>query len=200
MIAVLTGDIINSRKLNSNEWLPVLKNYFKELAKENIRWEIYRGDSFQLELPVQQALSTAVKLKALIKSKGNIDVRIAIGIGDKNYHAKNVTESNGTAYINSGDAFEKIKNTTLILKSTSHEFDEYFTPILKLLSFVCDNWKPVSAETIFMALKYKDLTQKNLSVKLKRDASTVNKALKRAAYYEIIGILELYSNKVKCMN
>lgn len=201
MVAVITGDIINSRKVSSESWLPKLKEYFASSIVDSDKWEVYRGDSFQLEVSVEKALEVALCIKALIKSNNKIDVRMAIGIGEKDFKGKKITESYGTAYINSGESFERIKNNTLILKSPFSEFDEYFNPILKLLSFISNNWKPVTSETIFYALTHQNLLQKEIAEKLSKDTTTVNKALKRGGYDEIIEIVNLYAKKIQqCLN
>lgn len=196
MIAVLTGDIINSRKVNSEDWLPKLKDYFIKVTNNVEKWEIYRGDSFQLQINVEEALITAICIKALIKTNPKIDVRISIGIGDVSFKGKKVIESYGTAFINSGEAFEKLKNNTLIIKTPFKEIDNYFNPIFKLLSFIIDNWKPVTSETIFYALMNRDLLQKEIAERLEKDKTTVNRALKRGAYEEIIEIIDLFNQKI----
>jgi len=201
MIAVITGDIINSRNVNSEIWLPKLKDYFSQTILDSEKWEIYRGDSFQIEVDIKQALEVAICIKALIKSDNRIDVRMSLGLGEQNFKGGKITESYGTAHINSGESFEKIKNNTLILKSPFQEFDDYFNPILKLLSFVSTNWKPVTSETIFYALTHRDLLQKEIAEKLSKDKTTVNKALKRGGYDEIVDIIDLYSKKIQqCLN
>jgi len=201
MIAVITGDIINSRKVTPEVWLPKLKDYFSRIIEDKEKWEIYRGDSFQLEIDINKALDIAIAIKALIKSNSIVDVRMSIGIGHKDFKGTKITESYGTAYINSGESFEKLKNNTLIIKTPFDEFDEYFNPILKLVSFITDNWKPVTAKTIFYTLNHKDLLQKEIAMRLEKDSTTINKALKRGAYDELIQIINLYSKKIsKCLN
>jgi Trp operon repressor len=197
MIAIITGDIIDSRKVHPEIWLPSLKSYFSALAPDNEKWEIYRGDSFQIEVPAANALEVALSIKALIKSNTIIDVRMAIGIGEKDFNAKKVTESYGTAFINSGEAFEKLKNNTLLLKSPFAHFNEDFNPVLKLLCLIADNWKPATAATIYYKLLHKELMQKEIAEKLSKDSTTINKALKRGGYDEIAEIIHLYSKKIQ---
>ncbi len=198
MIAVITGDIINSRKVGTEEWLPKLEAFLKSTIKKKKSWNIYRGDSFQIEIDdVANALEIVLCIKALIKTNNKIDVRMAIGIGEVDFKGKNVTESNGTAYINSGESFDNIKHNTLVVKSPFQELDEYFNPILKLLSFISNNWKSVTAETIYWALTNKELQQKELAEQIKKDKAAVNRALKRAGYDEIKDVLNLYSSKIK---
>jgi len=195
MIAIITGDIIHSRRVNASDWMPHLKKLLKELATTEENWEIYRGDSFQLAVPVSLALESAFRIKSLIKCNNMIDVRLSIGIGTIDYKGKKITESNGSAFIHSGEAFEKLKNHTLIIKSPEKSFDEYFNPILRLVSFITDQWKPATSETIFYALSHKNLLQKEIAEKLSKDKTTINRALKRGAYDELAEILNLYSQK-----
>ena len=120
MIAIITADIINSRTVVNQEiWIAPLKELLAKYGSTPQKWEIYRGDYFQIEIDEpQEALLLALKIKALIKSipvdkegkKANsIDVRMAIGLGTKEYTADRISESNGTAFINSGEKFEKLK-------------------------------------------------------------------------------------------
>lgn len=201
MIAVITGDIIGSKRVEPEVWQQRLKNYFAKITKDVEKWEIYRGDSFQLEVPLEKALEIALSIKSLIKSNSLIDVRMSIGIGDKTFKGKKVTESSGTAHINSGESFNKLKNNTLIIKSPFTEFDEYFNSLLKLVSFISNSWKPATSETIFYSLTNRDLMQREIAKKLKKDNTTINKALKRGAYEEMIEIIDLFSKKIiQCLN
>ena len=60
MTAVLTGDIINSRKSKTPDWLSSLKETLNKFGQEPKHWEIYRGDSFQLEIDPAKALDAAI--------------------------------------------------------------------------------------------------------------------------------------------
>lgn len=201
MIAVVTGDIIHSRKVNPEIWLPKLKDFLKKNIDDTFSWEIYRGDSFQFEIEVEKALEVVLCIKSLIKSNQLIDVRMSIGIGAKNFQGDSIKESYGTAFINSGESFESLKIYTLNIKSPFDEFDTYFNTLLKLVSFISDNWKPVTSETIHLSLTNRNLLQKEIAEKLNKDATTINKALKRGAYEEILEVINLYKQKIKlCLN
>lgn len=197
MIAVITGDIVNSRSVSPHEWQPQLKSFLGERIDDSSKWEIYRGDSFQIVTTIDTALELVLIIKALIKHISSLDVRMSIGIGEQSYTSDKVTESYGQAFIYSGEAFEELRDKTLHIKTTNKDFDEYFYPILRLVSFIADQWKPATAETVFYALSNKSMLQKEIAVLMKKDSTTINKALKRAAYDEINDVLKLYSNKVK---
>ena len=56
MTSVLTGDIIKSRSItNPDIYLTHLKKALSTLASRSDKWEIYRGDSFQIETPIEKS-------------------------------------------------------------------------------------------------------------------------------------------------
>ena len=92
MISIITGDIVNSRKLSSNVWIDDFKALLATFGKTPTEWEIYRGDEFQLEVKsIQEALYVALQIKAYFKTL-KLDVRMSIGIGDKTYQGKTISE------------------------------------------------------------------------------------------------------------
>ncbi|MCX7987092.1 MAG: hypothetical protein N2662_09150, partial [Bacteroidales bacterium] len=84
MISVLTGDIIHSSRVSPEKWLKALKGVLGSIGSSPRQWEIFRGDSFQAEVgdPLE-ALEVSIKIKAAIKTIKGLDVRIAIGLGEK---------------------------------------------------------------------------------------------------------------------
>src|SRR5690606_38384357 len=108
MIGVITGDIINSRKIaDSGKWLSTLKAVLMTEGPTPKVWEITRGDSFQVEIAQpENVLRKALHIKALIKRMAGLDVRMAIGIGTKTYHAAKISEANGDAFVRSGRLFD----------------------------------------------------------------------------------------------
>ena len=100
MTSIITGDIVNSKMNEPNVWIPLLKQALNLYGSEPKEWEIYRGDSFQLEIKPEKALEASILMKATIKTIKGLDVRLAIGIGDKTYNSEKITISNGTAFVN----------------------------------------------------------------------------------------------------
>ncbi|MCT4614747.1 MAG: transcriptional regulator [Marinifilaceae bacterium] len=196
MIAVITGDIIKSRKVNSEIWLPDLERYFSEIIDNSSQWEIFRGDSFQLEISVDKALEVALCIRAIVKSNNLINVRISIGLGTKNFQGKTILESNGTAFHYSGDGLTNMKFRTLCLKSSMPEFDSSINTMLDLVSFISSAWKPITAQTIFLALTNREWKQKDLAKKLSKNNSTISKSLNRGAYFEILRVIDYYKQNI----
>ncbi|MDF0717986.1 transcriptional regulator [Muricauda sp. 334s03] len=192
MIAILTGDIKNSSEHKANKWLPLLKEALVKYGKEPKDWEIYRGDSFQLQTKPENALEAAVYIKACIKQIRHLDVRIGIGLGNKNHDAPKITESNGSAFINSGGCFENLKKQTLGLKSGHGNFDETINLMLLLSTMTMDNWLPATSKTVKAAMEHPNTNQSEIASILGKSQSTISEALIRSGFDEVQKMIHFY--------
>lgn len=195
-IAIITGDIINSRKATPEVWLPYLKKALNTYGKEPLQWEIYRGDSFQLETSPEKALEAAIHIKSCLKQKKGIDVRMGIGLGEKEYHSEKITESNGSAFIRSGECFENLKKQTLALKSGSEIFDTPINLMLQLASLSMDNWLPATSRIVKTALEHPKANQKELAASLEKSQSNISEALIRAGFDEVQKLIQFYKTQL----
>lgn len=196
MIAVLTGDVKNSRADPSVTWLNLLKEGLGRYGKEPKAWEVYRGDSFQLEVPPEEALKASLFIKATLKQLKNTDVRIAIGLGQKHHNAAKITESNGTAFTNSGSCFEQLKKKTLAIQSQNTAFDMQFNLLISLALLTINNWTPTLARTIKTAFENPELNQVALAQRLKKSQGNISEELSRSGYDEIKQLLKYYHDQV----
>lgn len=200
MIGVITGDIINSRRVsNPKQWLKTLKKTLQRFGKEPAQWEIYRGDSFQLEIgKPQEALKAAIFVKASLKTLKDIDVRMAIGIGRKEYAASKISQSNGEAFIYSGERYEKQKKEkqNLAIHTPFEELNYELNICLKLALIAMDNWSPGAAEFVKTCMENESLSQKELGEILGISQSSISERYSRAYYSEIIELNELYIKKI----
>ncbi len=199
MVSIITGDIVQSRRSKPSVWMKALKKELDKISPK--RWEIFQGDSFQLELTQpEESFMVAMKIKCLLKSK-SIDVRMAIGVGEKDYTAASITESNGQAFILSGEKFELLKKEkqTLAIKTPSPELDGDMNLILKLASIAMSKWTPNSAEAIKIALEKPDLIQQDLGKKLGIKQNAVSGRLKRAYFDELTEVDALFRKKIRTL-
>lgn len=196
MTSIITGDIINSRKASIPEdYLNDIKKEFNRHGNSPKTWEIYRGDSFQLEVSDPLiALETAIKLKAIVKQYKELDVRMAIGIGEKSYEAEKITESNGDAFIFSGKTFDQSlkKEVTLAIKSNWQEFDKKINLFLKLALSFMNSWSEKSAEAVELYFNNPNKSQKELAKLLGKGQSTVSERLDRANFHLVTEVIEAY--------
>src|SRR5690606_35831120 len=162
MKAVLTADLIESSQYDEGvlkKVLDTLTSEFDLIIKQNkkktIRFNIYRGDSFQgiVEEP-ENALLISLQIKAAInrihlkKTKKNkayskiADFKIAIGIGSIDLERKAISESNGQAFQFSGRSLDEMKtgNRKTRLKTPDEEIDDEFNTSFYLLDTITDKW------------------------------------------------------------
>ncbi len=200
--SVITGDIIKSRDAENSEWISSLKDALKTLSTDDSYWEIYRGDSFQIEIKdIHKSFEAALYIKANIKMIKGLDVRMAIGIGDKSFKGKKVTESNGEAFRFSGETIESLKKEKLNLKiktkneTINNELNLYFK--LALLSI--DNWTTNSAEIVKLSLEHPNKFQKDLAKLIGTNQDAIIKRIKRASLDEILELNEMYKQKIETL-
>jgi predicted XRE-type DNA-binding protein len=197
MVAIITGDIVNSRNVDVQKWMPELKTILNKYGSEPKTWEIYRGDSFQIELLPADALKVSILIKSTIKQFKSLDVRIAIGIGEKTYESEKISESNGSAFIYSGESFEKLKKQTLTIQTAWNDFNQTMNLMFDLASLTMNNWTPTSCIIIKTAIETDHLNQKELARLLNKKQSNISTSLKRGGFDEIQNLLEYYQQKIK---
>lgn len=199
MTSVITGNIINSGKLRNAVWSKPLKRTLAEEGGSPRTWQIYRGDSFQVEVkdPAMVFL-TVLRIKATLKSIKNLDVRMAIGIGKREFTAFNITESNGEAFIHSGEKLESLKKEkqTLAIESPWPELDKEMNVCFQLALIAMDNWSPSSAELIRILIDKPEIRQKVLARKLKISQSSVSERQKRSNFTAIMDLENLFREKI----
>ena len=210
MIAVIKGDIIGSRRISdTSAWLQPLKRQLQKWGKTTKNWDLAWGDAFQLEIAdPAQALHAAFSIKASLKSiappepgkqNGLVDVRMSIGIGEKRFNGKNVAESNGPAYVLSGEYFEQLKKAkvTLLIATPWPDFNEEMNLLLKLGLLFMDKWSVSSAELVKLLLEHPEMTQTAAGKKLGIGQSSVSNRWTISHAEEMLQIEKMYRQKLK---
>jgi len=202
--AVITGDLVKSGKFGSDRGraLEILKeslNSLKNFKRKNIGGisDIFRGDSFQIVISEPPfSLEIAIFLKAKLLSKTlndkNIDVRIAIGIGEiESFDEKNIQESDGEAFRLSGNALDNIsKYRRFSIKSNIDKSNKQLKFIASSIDSITRRWSTEQAEAVLLWLSGK--TQTSISKKLGISQPAVNKRLLLAGHFTLKESFELF--------
>ncbi len=203
MTSVITGDIIKSRSQISPEvWINSLKNALSTLSSNAKYWEIYRGDSFQIEIrDIHLSFKAAVYIKACIKMIKGLDVRLAIGIGNKTYQGNDVTESNGDAFVFSGQTLESLKKEkqNLRIKTKNYEINEELNLYFKLALKSMDNWTVNSAEIVKLSIEKPSALQNELGKLININQNAVSNRQKRAHLDTILELDLMYRQKISSL-
>lgn len=199
MTSVITGDIIGSRQQESEHWVEDLKKILHPLGKTPSQWEVYRGDEFQIEITnPEDALWTAVLIKARLRALKS-DARMSIGFGNKTHNAEKISESNGSAFINSGELFETLKKqkVTLAMRTEDADLNERINLMIQLALTFMDSWLAQSAEFVALAIEYPNLSQEELGQKLGINQAAVSRRQKRSHFDLIMNLDRYFRTQIK---
>lgn len=186
-IAVLTGDVIDSRKVEDRPRLyGLLDESLAELAsRHGGHGERFRGDGFQLALPrAAPAMEAAVSLRAALiehsEPDQRWDARIAVAVGPAE---RGVAAADGAAFVASGRALDALADTTSHLSLTRLEApeDPGLALLVRFIDDLLDGWSPYSAEVVGLSLRH-DASQQALADRLGIRQPSVHKRLRAARW------------------
>lgn len=163
------------------------------------QWEVYRGDEFQIEIKnPEDALWSAILIKAHLKAI-KLDARMSIGFGSKTHTAEKISESNGAAFINSGELFETLKKqkVTLAMRTGDVAIDEKMNLMIQLALTFMDNWLAQPAEFVVAALENPKLSQEELGQKLGINQAAVSRRQKRAQFDLVLQLDRYFRKQIK---
>jgi len=217
MIAVLTADLIDSTHYEEEILKTVLNNLSEEFeklvaqyGKENVRFNIYRGDSFQgiinqpeAALEIMMQIKTAVNKIHLKQTKKNksyskiADFKMAIGIGTLDFERDSISESNGQAFLYSGRTLDTMNNDSrkTMIKTEYEEINEEFNTAFYLMDTLTEKWSTASAEVVYYLLK--NLKEREVATAIGISQSAVNQRKKAAGWDAIEGLLIRFKNVVE---
>ncbi|REL33288.1 winged helix-turn-helix transcriptional regulator [Rhodohalobacter sp. SW132] len=201
MIATITGDIVQSQTVsNPSIWMDPLKKWFQSLGETPTDWQIYRGDSFQLEANSEDALRVAIVIKSIIKKLNHkkLDVRLSIGVGERGYREGYISESSGDAFVYSGTLLDELKqeNVHLGIRTPSESINKELNLMFKLALVIMNSWTSKTAEVSELLFSEPGITQTDIADKLGIAQSTVNERIKRGSVHEIIELEQYFRDKL----
>ena len=188
MHVIIIGDIVDSRHLEAGIWLPVLEEV---LQKYSGTFDIFRGDSFQVDISPAKCFEFVFYLKARIRSLGGLDVRMGIGVGEVDYIGKEIKSSNGEAFVLAGQAFDSLKKELVTIQSPWTAYDVPINIMLDLATELADKWTVNMAESIAAALAHPQASQQELATLLNRKyQSQVSTELNKGHYALISKVID----------
>ncbi len=202
MKAVITGDIIHSTRMEDKKRVDLLESLNTAMqlwTKDyNIKYELYRGDSFQcLLLNPQYALRVALLIKTFIKSNTYnrskdllSDSRISIGIGETEDIGKKISITSGEAFILSGRALDEYKAKQTFGIFTNDNFAEELITESILLDYILS--KTTTAQSEVIMWKLLGYTENEISNTLQINQSAVNQRSNAAGWYAIDSLVQRF--------
>jgi hypothetical protein len=218
--AVITGDIIQSTKMNALERRMLIDEVDYALitwSKDfNMNYELYRGDSFQCLLHnPQHALRVALLIKTFIKSlnpaeayevksKENplkkqsmiyplwmFDTRIAVGIGESEEESESLGKANGEAFLLSGRTLDNLKGSKQSIGIASNDtYQMELETECTLVDCIIGRNSALQCEVI--NLKLLEYTEIEIAKKLGIAQSAVNQRSNNGGWNAIHAMVQRY--------
>jgi len=205
--AVLTGDIIESSKLEKNhrKKLPqILEEIFTAVhetsqKKSGPGFQIFRGDSFQgIFTTPEVALDAAFVIRSILRyltDKGfgkTMDCRIAIGIGSIDFMPSSGGDGDGEAFRLSGlylDSFKKDRSLGIV--TSLKEINKELEAECLLAEVIISKWTANQAQVIPMLISGK--TQLEIASELDIAQSSVSYRVRDAGWRGIDGFRKRFN-------
>lgn len=200
MKGIITADVVGSTKI-PYEQRGMLPDVLNELAAQlqricPIRLEIYRGDSFQVEVDyyeltpfIAALLRIGLKSKSLNKTN-KLDARMSIGIGEVSYVGESIGQSDGEAYILSGRAFENLGKQRLKITTGKEATNDELNVLSVILDDLLTSLTVAQSKVVFECLYDPEIKQKLIAKKLCVKPQVVNKAINASKLSIIAVVLE----------
>ncbi|MBU3022916.1 hypothetical protein [Aestuariibacter sp. A3R04] len=161
MLAVLTGDLVQSTKLEATAYqaiIDAMEAYFQTLHQHHgVDYEIYRGDGFQLVFTQPEAAITVmIQTKLFLNSqvKGYItDCTQCLAYGSGHYSTGKPGRSTGTVFVQSGRGLEKSKPGELRIISHAASLQSATDVICQQMSYIINKLSAKQAELLYHYIK-----------------------------------------------
>jgi hypothetical protein len=189
-IAVISGDIVSSTKLTSDQFERLLKR-IKDIQKwitegnsSNVH-SIERGDEFQTVVhDIENALRYTIIYRIGIKALGKeFDSRISFAIASNATLRESVSESMGEAFVLSGRGLKALKSGRLFFNSDRFELAEHFDLLFKYLDRQLTELTSRQCEVMLPMLRTNEgMSISELAEKLAVATATASKSLKASGW------------------
>lgn len=199
LIAVLTGDLVASRKLGRDDVSAAMEQisrtarHLGDMHDTDTRFTRFRGDGWQITLAAPgAALRAALLIIADLKRAGHkTETRISVGIGHwQSLGSHDLSDASGTAFVLSGrqlDAMPRHARLEVAAEESTLGKAESGcqAAIFGLAAWIASRWSQPQAEAMAMALRGDRATQERLAVHLGITRQAVHARLSGAGYQSI---------------
>ena len=193
-IAVLTGELVNSRRADSAtvagtfDALEKATSDFGKTLHLDLRFTRFRGDGWQAVLtePTRILEGTIFLLARLMTTPNSLKTRIGIGVGTATSLGKaNLSDADGAAFFTSGTLLDTMSPKRK-LALAGETIDASHAAIIDLTEFITNSWTPTQAEAVAHLMGNYPRTHEKIAAELGITRQAVQSRLAGAglAYFE----------------
>ena len=195
---IITADVVNSTLLEKKQRTELFKSISKMVKP--YKHDFYRGDSFQVFIKDNHtALELCLKLRLLGKKqnknrKSDLDIRIAVGIGEVKSPLRDIRQATDEPFILSGRMLDSMDHSTgrLRIITAAEDSNAILEVISRFTDYIFKDITSRQAEVLLELLQGNK--QKEVAKKLKKSQVTISRQAHAAGWSEIEFILDHYKN------
>jgi predicted DNA-binding protein YlxM (UPF0122 family) len=188
MIAVLTGDLVESTAMPAKDYqiaVKIMEDYLLACqTRFNAQGEIYRGDSVQLIFKQpQHVMRAAIELRSLLFSSQNTEqplgITLSIGLGEQLINGNKPSVSQGSAFTLSGRGLDNTPRGHISLHHEGTVFYEALALATQFLDSLLYSQTQKQAQVLYHYLSMDFPTHTQLAKALNTSQQNVTKHLAR---------------------
>ncbi|WP_416307476.1 MarR family transcriptional regulator [Neptunicella sp. SCSIO 80796] len=188
VIAVLTGDLVDSTQLDKQAYatsLKVMETLFKQFSDAyQARYELYRGDAFQLVFTQPQfVMRCAIMLKLALHSHAELPhpvrVNLSVGLGDYKFLDDKNSRSQGEAFELSGRGLDKNSKGSLSVHCAQKRLADIFDLSTQFLDRLLGGLTVKQARVLLSYIQYDFPDQQTIADKIGTGRQNINLHLNR---------------------
>lgn len=192
VIAVLTGDLVDSRQARPTETdaaMHCLRGSAQDLADltdGDTRFTRFRGDGWQIVIgQVGWVLRACLILLADLRASGiGLQTRISAGVGRTDtLGTTDLSDGSGRAFFVSGDHLERMsRQRRLVIAGGRQQDSTWQAAIFDLVDWQSSQWTAAQAQAVSMALRQNHRTHHDMAEKLGITRQALQARLASAGY------------------
>jgi hypothetical protein len=193
-IQVITGDIVKSSYLDADSRIKLKQAFDFLSANSTGKYDYFiRGDSFQIVM-THNALREALIIKTYLYINLKLQVKISIGIGEAQFLAEKISNSDGEAFWLSGRNLDEMKNKSEFLKiaTSNSEKNKEWEVHCSVIDFLFEKQTSNQTEVIYWLLQQKN--QQEIATIVNIGQPSVSHRIKSSAWIIFEKILNRFQN------
>lgn len=205
MIAVLTGDIVNSTKMSDAVYKKVITNLsaLVEQAGKNYqaKGEIYRGDEFQIQFPdpiyaLECTLLIKLALHLSTATDKPVQCTLSLAYGSHNHLDEKPNTSSGPVFIESGRGLEKTQRGDISVAFTEDEQLQSIKLLTQFLNHLLNRLTKTQAKLLYQYIESNFAEHKKLADITGTSRQNISNRLSNIGAYLVRDYIKQINDKI----
>ncbi|QPG07071.1 hypothetical protein IT774_08220 [Salinimonas marina] len=198
MIAVITGDLVDSTQLSPADYqitVKALKTYLTTLVKDyDAIYSVYRGDGFQLVSPHAAQLATLMLRTKLWLAAGKqappVQCALAGVCGSGTIHGDDPGEHTGPALITSGRTLDGLRGPQLSIEIENSPYNEALAVLCVQQSYLLNRLSESQSELLYRYVERQFPTHQQLADQLGTSRQNISERLRAAGADPLVRFID----------